>query len=425
MSTLAIRNVTLLDGTGGTARAASSVHVTDGRIGWVGDASAEPQDVTVSQVIDGTGRTLLPGFIDSHVHLCADPERPGRYDPLQVSTERLAMEVLSHAQDALRAGVTTLADCGGRDYVTLDVRDAILAGSVLGPRIMTTGLGISITGGHFHWYSIEADDVAELRKATRTLVKRGVDFIKLFGTGGGSTMGSNPALAQYTVEEFRTVIEEAERGGIRVTTHVHGTPGIRNAVEAGIHRLEHVQFFDAEGDIRFDAELAGQILDAGIPISLGMAKRWRTEQAIDGFLTPRQLQQRDLRDKRIQVLRNFREAGVKLVASTDAGMTMTPFDDLPHLMSFLTSQISMTIPEVIHSVTGRAATALGIDADHGTIEVGRLADLVLADGDVSVGLEPLFGELDVFRAGRRLVHRGRLTGPATRHAMDTADQEAP
>ncbi|MEU0519439.1 hypothetical protein [Streptosporangium sp. NPDC006007] len=95
MSTLAIRNVTLLDGTGGIARADSSVHVTDGRIGWVGDASAEPRDVTVSQVIDGTGRTLLPGFIDSHVHLCADPERPGRYDPLQVSTERLAMETSS------------------------------------------------------------------------------------------------------------------------------------------------------------------------------------------------------------------------------------------------------------------------------------------------------------------------------------------
>lgn len=408
MDSLVFEDVLLLDGTGGPARADQSVAVEDGQVAWTGSTGELPTRFATAPVVAGAGRTLMPGLIDSHVHLCAEPERPATFDPLTVSGERLALEVLAHAQTALRAGVTTQADCGGREFITLDVRDAIAAGVVVGPRIMTTGMGISITGGHFHWFSIEADGVDELRKATRTLVKRGVDFIKLFGTGGGATMGSNPALAQYTVEEFRTVIEEAERGGIRVTTHVHGTPGIRNAVAAGIHRLEHVQFFDHDGGIRYDAALTAEIAAAGIPISLGMAKRWRTSAAIEDHLTPRQLQQRDLRAQRIQVVRNFHEAGIDLVASTDAGMTMTPFGDLPHLLSFLHAEVGMTIPEVVSAATGRAARALGIGDETGTVEPGRTADLILAPGDVTADLNVLTEPLDVYRAGRQVVARGEL-----------------
>lgn len=407
-----IRDVTLFDGTGAEAVHHAAVLVRDGHIAWVGKDDAAPPPPDGVGVIRGAGLTLLPGLIDSHVHLCSEPLRPAEYDPMAVTTEELALRVLAHAQDALRAGVTTVADCGGRDFVTLDVRDAIAACAVVGPTILTAGQGISITGGHFHWFSIEADSRDELRKAVRVLAKRGVDFIKLFGTGGGSTMESNPALAQYSVEDFRTVIEEAERSGILVTTHVHGTPGIRNAVDAGIHRLEHVQFFDSEGNICFDEELTRRIADLGIPISLGMARRWRTDSSIEAHLTPRQRQQRDIREQRIAVVRRFRELGVRLVASTDAGMTMTPFGDLPNLLAFLREATGMSATEAIHSATGLAAEALGIAADKGTVLEGKQADLVLASGDLSKDLTSLLKPVMVFKAGLQVVKDGRLCDAA-------------
>lgn len=370
----------LYDGTGADPIPDSVVVYRDGLIEWAGAAQDAPPASAGDRIIGVRGQTITPGFVDSHVHLCAEPQRPARFDPMGVGEDELALHVLGHAQQALSAGITTVIDCGGRDYVTLTVRDAIEAGVVEGARILTTGLGITITGGHFNWFAIEADTDGELRKAARTLVKHGADHIKLFGTGGGVTMTSNPARAQYSVEEFAIVIDEAERGGITVTTHVHGTPGIRNAVAAGIHRLEHCQFFNEEGGITFEEDLVREIVEKGIPISLGMARRWRTDASIEEHLTPRQLAQRSIRAERIDVLRRFRELGVKLIASTDAGMTRTPFDDLPNLVLFLMREIGMTTAEAIHSVTGRAAAAVRRE-EFGTIAPGRKADLRLIDGD--------------------------------------------
>lgn len=403
MTVSRISGARLYDGTGAAAVDGSVVIVEDGRISWAGTAGDAPGAGPADTLIDASGMSIMPGLIDSHVHLCAEPQRPPQFDPMGVGEDELALHVLSHSQQALRSGITTLIDCGGRDYVTLTVRDSINRGVVVGARILTTGLGITITGGHFNWFAIEADSDDELRKAARTLVKHGADHIKLFGTGGGVTMTSNPALAQYTVDEFKTVIDEAERGGITVTTHVHGTPGIRNAIEAGIHRLEHCQFFNEEGGISFDAGLVARIVDNGIPISLGMARRWRTDSSIEEHLTPRQLAQRDIRNERIEVLRRFREMGVKLVASTDAGMTSTPFDDLQNLMVFLVKEISMSVPEVIHSVTGRAAAAIRKNDSLGTIEAGKVADLRIVSGNPEADISALCRTAYVFKGGA-LVH---------------------
>jgi imidazolonepropionase-like amidohydrolase len=400
MATTRITGARVYDGRGNAAMDDCVVVIDGSKITWVGPSDAAPASESTSEhVIDARGLTLLPGLIDSHVHLCAEPLRPPTYDPMGIGEDQLALHVLSHAQQALRAGITTLVDCGGREYVTLTVRDSINAGVVSGARILTTGLGITITGGHFNWFAIEADDESELRKAARTLIKHGVDHIKLFGTDGGVTMTSNPAMAQYSVQEFRTVIEEAERGGVTVTTHVHGTPGIRNAIAAGIHRLEHCQFFNEEGGISFDTELTEQIVEKGIPISLGMARRWRTTSEIEEHLTPRQLKQRGIREERIGVLRRFREMGVKIVASTDAGMTSTPFDDLPNLMTFLHLEVGMTVPEVIHSATGRAAEAIGVSDTIGTIEPGKAADLLLIDGNPEQTISALTSPRYVIKAG--------------------------
>lgn len=403
MTVTRINGARLYDGTGAAAVDDSVVIVEDGTISWVGATANAPEVSRGEAIVDASEMSIMPGLIDSHVHLCAEPQRPAQFDPMGVGEDELALHVLSHSQQALRSGITTLIDCGGRDYVTLTVRDSINRGVVVGARILTTGLGITITGGHFNWFAIEADSDDELRKAARTLVKHGVDHIKLFGTGGGVTMTSNPALAQYTVEEFKTVIDEAERGGITVTTHVHGTPGIRNAIEAGIHRLEHCQFFNEEGGISFDPELVARIVDNGIPISLGMARRWRTDSSIEEHLTPRQLAQRDIRKERIEVLRRFREMGVKLVASTDAGMTSTPFDDLQNLMVFLVNEISMSVPEVIHSVTGMAAAAIRKDHSLGTIEAGKVADLRIVRGNPEADISALRNTAYVFKGGA-LVH---------------------
>lgn len=409
MERLLIRDVLLFDGTGVDPRPHSAILIEGDAIAWIGpdaDVDSVPAAAGCAR-LEANGQVVLPGLIDSHVHLCSEPARPAGYDPMGVSSNELTLRVVDHAQDALRAGITTVADCGGRGLVTLEVRDAIAAGLVSGPRVLTAGQGITITNGHFHDYSIEADGVTEVRKAARRLVGQGVDFIKFFGTGGG-TMNSNPGLAQYSMAEFRAVVEEAERGGIRVTSHVHGTLGIRNAVEAGIHRLEHVHFFNRDGAIEFDPELADQIARSNTPISLGMPQQWRADSSIEAFLTPRQREHRALRFQRVEVIGQLLDHGIDVVASTDAGMTMTPFGDLPQLLMWLVREVGMSVGAVIHSATGRAAAALGIANMVGTLAPGMAADLVLLAADPRRDPTELGRPCHVIKAGRPVVASGNL-----------------
>src|SRR5258706_2338961 len=190
--------------------------------------------------------TLLPGLIDCHVHLVWN----GSADPnallLRESQEKTAVRALLHAFEELMHGVTTVRDVGGLHRVTLAVRDAIREQLFIGPRILAAGMPIQMTGGHARNLGLEVDGPHEARKGVRTMLRAGVDLIKLMASGGVYTEGEEPGSPQLTVEEMQAAVEEAHKAGRKVAAHAQGLQGILNALAAGVDTIEHGNFLDEE-----------------------------------------------------------------------------------------------------------------------------------------------------------------------------------
>ena len=200
---------------------------------------ALPEGVALLDVGD---RLVLPGMIDAHVHLLwSGSVSSGQESKVATDSQALLMGA-RNAQMALKSGLTTVRDCGDRNYLSLALRDCINHGDLAGPRMLCSGPVITSTAGQLWWQSIECDRVDELQKAVRTLVKHEVDFVKLMGTGGNATPGSNPEASQYDAAGFQAVANDAHRMGKKVAVHVHGVEGMRYAVDAGIDTLEHCPF---------------------------------------------------------------------------------------------------------------------------------------------------------------------------------------
>ncbi|MBW1919198.1 MAG: amidohydrolase family protein, partial [Deltaproteobacteria bacterium] len=231
------------------------VIIGDGRILEHGTVLLDGQRIT--KVIEGEmdlppdtrkipleGRTVLPGFIDCHVHLCLD----GGPDPISsVITESVPMTTLKavqFARDTLMAGVTTVRDLGGKEEIALVLRDAICSGLISGPRMLVSRQMICMTGGHGWPVGREADGPDEVRKAVRQQIKKGADLVKFMATGGVLTPGVEPGAAQLTEEELRAGIEEAHKAGRKTATHAMGTEGTLNALRAGIDSIEHGVYLD-------------------------------------------------------------------------------------------------------------------------------------------------------------------------------------
>ena len=394
----------LYDGTHQTMIHDAIVVIEDTHIAAAGPAS------TVSlpeggEIVHAGDRTLMPGLIDAHVHLLfTGSERSG--EESRTATENQALLTgVQNAQRGLRTGLTTVRDCGDRNYLSLALRDFIAAGSLTGPRLVCSGPVITTTAGQLWWSGIECDTEDELRRAVRTLVKHGVDFIKLMGSGGNATPGSNPEVSQYEAAGFRAVVEDAHRMGKKVAAHVHGVDSIRMAVEAGIDTLEHVPF-RAHGTIEYDARLVDEMIRKDLIVSLAMPATWyrvRAEDMVEARSHPQHLW-----EQRYDTIRRMQEAGVKLVVSSDQGSTSTRIDELSLLMEFLVHEAHMPVMDVLHGVTGLAAEALGIDNDVGVIAPGKRADLLLVDGNPGDDIAALRQVHTVVQDGKVVVRGGAL-----------------
>ena len=227
----------LFDGTGAEPIEQAAVVIGDGRIRAVGRRDEIVAPDGEAQRVEYAGCTILPGLIDCHVHLIFSAGPRPLDDLLADDDHALLLRAVHNAQTALRAGITTVKDLGGRGAVTLALRDAIGRGLLPGPRILAAGPPITSTGGHCNWLGGEADTADELRKKVRQLVKQGVDLLKVMASGGRMTPGSNVCAAQFTVEQLRALVEDAHRLGKSVAAHGHGVAGIRNAVAAGVGNI--------------------------------------------------------------------------------------------------------------------------------------------------------------------------------------------
>jgi len=290
MDDLLIKAGRLFDGRADTTVARGFVRVHAGRIAAVGrQAELGTEQGRFARVIDlGEDSTLLPGLINMHVHMSCNPTDSMYADIMADSPERLMLRAVTNLQEALRAGVTTVRDCGTRNGVAFACRQAAREGLLDAPRIVASGDGITTTGGHCHFFCHEADSVEEVLRAVRAQRKAGADFIKLFATGGRLTPDTNILAAQFTEAEMRAAGEEARRLGLRTASHALGTPGIETSVAARVTSIEHCAFLRPEG-VRYDAALADRIAEAGIAVCPTIYQGIGKYAASSGFIpTPAQ-----------------------------------------------------------------------------------------------------------------------------------------
>ncbi len=247
------KNCTVIVGDG-TVRKGVDIEIAGDRIGRIGE------NIRGDDPVDLTGKTVMPGFIDTHVHLMLSGESE-LVDAMRCGEADMTLTVYRNAFKALRAGFTTVCDKGARGDTTFAVRRAVNAGLLPGPRILACGRMICMTGGHGHFLGgREADGVDECRKAAREQLKAGADFLKIMASGGVLTKGSDPNAYQLEVEEMKAIVHEAKKVGRKTAAHAISSSSVRNAAAAGIGMIEHASRADEEA-IRAMAE-AGSVLVA-------------------------------------------------------------------------------------------------------------------------------------------------------------------
>jgi imidazolonepropionase-like amidohydrolase len=366
----------LFDGTGSAPREASVVLIDDGVIARVGGAQPEG-----ARVLDLGGRTLMPGLIDAHAHVYGrTPEPAHGAEPMWPGT---ATHFLAAAlRDALRMGITTLRDVGSYGDAVVEARQAMRYGAFRGPRLLTCGRIVSATapgGRFFEGMYREADGPDGVRAAVREQLRRGADFVKVMTTGARSVELEDPDPAQMTREEIDVLVEESHRMGYRVAAHCEGLAGTELAIRAGIDTIEHGMYLNQRPDLLERMAESGQFLVptfgcfygvAGLDEEAGGDARSHTWSHLLVELARHNLEQAD------RTLTAAHAAGVPIATGHD----WAPIADLGlEILRMIHHGLSAS--EALVASTAGAARALGLEEHVGTVAPGRLADLLVVDGD--------------------------------------------
>jgi imidazolonepropionase-like amidohydrolase len=395
-----LANARLFDGTAAPVRERVSVLVEDGRIAAIAEAGEEPPEA--ARVIDLGGRTLMPGLIDAHQHATAG-SRYFRKSANEAGTEAIWPGTAAHVvaqvfRELLRMGITTFRDVGGYDDLLVEARQAMRYGAFDGPRVLACGRIVSATGPGGRFFDgmyREADGADEIRKAVREQIRYGADFIKVMTTGARSVELEDPDPAQLTRDEVSVLVEESHRMGYRVAAHCEGMPGTEIAIEEGIDTIEHGMYLNQRTDLLDRMARDGQVLVPTLSCLYGMAglsERIGTSPedeeyqggAGSGIKRPPMPTWTTLL---VDLARyNVEQAALTLQAARAAGVTIAMgFDWGPPHRSALELlrmiHMGLTPLEGLISATSAAATAVGLSDHVGTVEVGKLADLLVIDGD--------------------------------------------
>lgn len=407
---LAIKNVKLFDGTGKLPYGPVNVVIEDDKIASVGPAN-ELLIPETADVLDGTGKFLMPGLIDSHVHITGsgDPDRLKRMKEL---VPHAAIRASLNAKATLEAGFTAIRDAGAAFLVDVALKQAVNEGLVPGPRMQVACRGLSITGGHGDtrngWppeiefkgrYVVDSPD--EARRAAREQLRDGADHIKLHATGGVMSEGDVPTARGLTLEEMKAAIEEAHNVGKKAMAHAQGSTGIKNAILAGISSIEHGFYLTdeiIELMLKKDVFLVPTLsavhhivergVEAGIP-EYGVRKAKEAQEA------------------HLQSFAKAYRAGVKIAMGTDAA---TPFNyhGKNALELELMVKAGMKPIDALLSATKMGAELMGWGDKLGKVKPGFWADLILVDGDPLADIKILQDTSKisvVIKAGKIVVDR--------------------
>lgn len=372
----------MVDVISGTIVDYPAIFVGNGRIISIADARIIKWGSDVEH-INLSGKTILPGLIDMHVHLDG-PADIGGYRGLEFTDSFWGMTAVGNARSMLDAGFTTVRNVGSGNRNDIGLKQAIENGYAVGPRIVPAGYALGSTGGHcdltFLPPSLEktgkeegiGDGVEELRYQVRRQRKYGAEVIKVCATGGVFSRNTEPGQQQVSETELRAIADEAHQWGLKVAAHAHGAEGIKAAIRAGIDTIEHASLVDDEG-----IKLAVQ-RGTWFSMDIFNTDYTQAEGAKNGVLEDNLRKDREIAQIQRDNFRKAQRAGVKMVFGSDAGVM--PHGDVGGQFKVMV-EYGMTPMQAIQAATVTAAQALGREKDVGAIAVGRYADIIAIDGD--------------------------------------------
>ena len=357
-----------------------AIIIQDGVITQVG-VRDRLQVPSAAEVIELPGVTLLPGLIDMHTHLDADPTLGG-FTWISLPDAYAAIVSVPNARATLEAGFTTVRNVGSGNWDDIALKAAIENGKVPGPRIVPAGYSFGATGGHcdvtglapsFDGHSpYNADSPDEGRKRVREIRKYGAEVIKICATGGVFSHNTEPGQQQLTLAEMKAIAEEAHMWGLKVAAHAHGASGIRDAALAGIDTIEHASLVDDEGIA------AAKKMGTFFSMDIYNTEYTQSEGAKNGVLEDNLRKDREIAEIQRQNFGKALKAGVKMVYGTDSGVY--PHGDNAKQFAVMT-RYGATPLQAIQTATIHAADALGKKDKVGVIKPGAFGDLVGVKGD--------------------------------------------
>jgi imidazolonepropionase-like amidohydrolase len=406
-----IRCGTLLDVAGTPAKKNATIVVRNGVVervveglGMVDLAKEQAAGASV-QEIDLRDKFVLPGLIDCHVHLTFEFNRDARLRSMTETDCDSAIRGVLAAKKTVEAGFTTVRDLGGEAHAIHAVRNGVARGDIVGPRIVSAGKSISVSGGHADPSNGWRDDVYAqpgpevgvadgpdaCRQAVRLQIKKGADVIKITATGGVLSLSSAGLAKHFTDEEIQALVETTHSMGRKIAAHAHGTDGINAVLRAGIDSVEHGTYMDEESIRLFKAGKTWLV-----PTLLASATVMKNAQIpvfYHEFVARKAMEAGPVRMQRFKVAV---KEGVRVAFGTDSGVS-------PHgenWMEFpLMVEGGMTPSECLVAATMNAASLLGLEKEIGTLEPGKSADVIAVDGDPTADVNTLKDVKFVMRAG--------------------------
>jgi imidazolonepropionase-like amidohydrolase len=385
-----VANVTLFDGE--KLRTKAGVLVADGHVEWVGAHARSPRSARAAEGIEGSGKTLAPGLIDAHVHLCFDGAADFAREAREMTSDAAAaIKAVRNAARTLERGVTTVRDLGGVNDVSIQVAHGVDAGLIPGPRILAAGRALTITGGHGHSVGIarQVDGPVEVRRAVREEIRSGATVIKVMATGGVLTPGIRHDFTAFTAEELEAAVDEAHSWGRVIAAHAIGPEGIERAVRAGVDSVEHGSMLTMEG--------ARAMRERGtFHVPTISAIRGIVEHAdeVPAYAVEKATLLADLAH---DAFRRSIRAGVPIACGTDAGTPFNPHGNTLHEIVRMV-EWGLTPLRAMRAATSSAAALLRAP-EIGRVGEGAAADLVLYDANPIEQIEAVLKPAIVMKDG--------------------------
>jgi len=410
----AIAGGRLIDGTGAEPVADALVLIEDGRIAYAGPSNGRSLPHG-ARVVDAAGASVLPGLMDVHVHISLSAPSDLVNEMTRRSPGRIAFEVANNLRETVAGGVTTIRTVSDVEHLDIAARDSIGQGIMVGPRIHPCGKGITSTGGHGEilpcWLCRSHGDITEvvdgpdaIRSAIRRQIRAGAQWIKLFQTGGVIDPHGRIDAEEFAPDEFGTAMETARVAGVPVCVHAHNKPAILRCIRNGVRSIEH--------GMHFDEECADAAREHGtwlVPTLTVMDRIlvFGAQAGIPRFMIEN-VQQRT--SKHHEYVKYAHDIGANIACGTDAGSLLTPHGSAGREVVQLV-RCGLEPLQAIHIATQNTARLLMADDDVGTVETGKLADLIVVEGDVLADvtrLEAPGNMRHVLMGGREVASRGRV-----------------